>query len=138
METDASRPVLAILNSSEDLLELLTEAFKDEGFRVVTHHLMPFRRGQEDMTQFFAQHRPDVAMWELSIPYEENWTFFQRMRLAPAVRDCLIILTTTNIGRLRQTAEADIDAFEVVGKPFDLDQLVALVKQALGGRGQSM
>ena len=131
METDVPRPILAILNSSEDLLELLAEAFKDEGVRVITHHLLPFRRGQEDVTSFFAQHRPDVAIWELSIPYDENWTFFQRMRLAPAVRDCPIILTTTNIGRLRQAADADIDAFEVVGKPFDLDQLVELVRQAL-------
>jgi CheY-like chemotaxis protein len=131
METDVPRPVLAILNSSEDLLELLGEVFKDEGFWVVTHHLLPFRRGQEDVTQFFAQRRPDVAIWELSIPYEENWAFFHRMRQAPAVRDCPIILTTTNIARLRQAADPAIDAFEVVGKPFDLDQLICLVRQAL-------
>lgn len=131
METDAPRPTLAILNSSEDLLELLAEAFKDEGFRVATHHLMPFRRGQDDVTQFFAQHRPDVAIWELSVPYNENWTFFQRMRQAPAVRDCPIILTSTNVTRLRQAVDADVDAFEVVGKPFDLAQLVSLVRQAL-------
>ena len=131
METDVPRPILAILNSSEDLLELLAEAFKDEGFGVITHHLLPFRRGQEDVTQFFAQHRPDVAIWELSIPYNDNWTFFHRTRQAPAVRDCPIILTSTNVTRLRQAADADIDAFEVVGKPFDLDQLVALARQAL-------
>lgn len=133
METDAASPCLAILNSSEDLLELLAEAFKDEGFWVVTHHLLPFRRGQADIEQFFTQRRPDVAIWELSIPYDENWKFFQRMRQTPAVRSCPIILTTTNVARLRQAADPTIDAFEVVGKPFDLDQLIELVRQALRG-----
>lgn len=130
MEPDASPIIIAILNSSEDLLDLLAEAFRDEGFQVVTHHLLPFRSGKEDLAQFFAQHQPDVVVWELAIPYAENWAYFQRMRQTPAVRDCPIILTSTNVARLRQVADPSIDAFEVVGKPFDLDQLIQLVQQA--------
>ena len=132
METTDAPPVIAILNSSEELLELLAEVFKDEGFRVVTRHLMPFRRGHDDLAQFFVQHRPDVALWELNIPYDENWVYFQRMRRIPAVLNCPVILTSTNVAQLRKVADEDIDAFEVVGKPFDMNQLLDLVWQELG------
>ncbi len=131
METGAASPKIAILNSSQDLLELLAEAFRDEGFRVVTHHLIPFRRGQEDVAAFFARHRPEVVIWELNIPYDENWAYFQRIRQMPGVLNCPVILTSTNVTQLRKVVNTDVDAFEVVGKPFDLYQLMALVRQAL-------
>lgn len=131
METGDAPPTLVILNSSLDLLEVLAEVFRDEGFQVVTHHLMPFRRGQVDLIAFFAQHRPDVVLWELNIPYDKNWAYFQQIRQTPAVLNCPVILTSTNVTQLRKVANADIDAFEVVGKPFDLNQLIELVRQEL-------
>ena len=130
----AASPTIAILNSSEDLLDLLAEVFRDEGFRVVTHHLIPFRRGKEDIALFFAEHQPDVVVWELSIPYDENWAFFRRINQTPAVLNFPIILTSTNVKQLRQIADPTIEAFEVVGKPFDLSQLINLVRQALASR----
>jgi DNA-binding response OmpR family regulator len=131
MGSGAVPPTLAILNSSEDLLELLVEVFREEGFRVVTRHLMPLRRGQEDVAQFLARYRPEVVIWELNIPYDKNWAFFQRIRHTPGVLNCPVILTSTNVAQLRKAADADIDAFEVVGKPFDLNQLIELVRQTL-------
>jgi DNA-binding NtrC family response regulator len=136
MEAANAPPTIAILNSSEDLLELLSEAFGDEGFRVVTHHLIPFRLGHEDVAQFFAWHRPEVVIWELSIPYDENWAFFRNIRQTPSVLNCPVILTSTNVTQLRNVADPAIDAFEVVSKPFDLNQLIDLVRQALGNKSE--
>ena len=42
-----------------------------------------------------------------------------------------LVLTTTNKARLDGTAGTDSKAFEIVGKPYDLDQIKAAIHTAL-------
>ena len=44
----------------------------------------------------------------------------------------LLVLTTTNKARLDETVGVDSEALEIVGKPYDLEQIKGAIDAALG------
>ncbi len=93
MPTSEPRPLIACVDSSEDIVQLLADYLRLEGFRAVAH-ATPVRWGAEPVIQFIAQLRPDACVYTVSLPYAENWAEFQALRAA--VPDVPFVLTTTN------------------------------------------
>ena len=122
-------PLIACCNSSEDIVALLADILKDEGFRAVTH-LSPTRLGPEPTIEFLTQVRPHACIYSVSLPYPESWANFQRVR--EAVPGCAWVVTTTN-KRALDALVGPTDTIEIWGKPFDLDDVVASVRRALQG-----
>ena len=77
------------------------------------------------------EHQPDVVIFDISPPYLENWQFFKTLRDGGAMAGRGLVLTTTNKERLDETVGADSGAFEIVGKPYDLEQIKAAIQAAL-------
>ena len=94
--TTRRQPLLAIVNTSVDLAEMLAEAAKEEGYRTVTGWVSEFRSGRQDPAAFLREHEPDVVLWDIAIPYEENWNFFQSVQQSEAGRGRWFVITTTN------------------------------------------
>ncbi|HEY7123425.1 MAG TPA: response regulator [Ktedonobacterales bacterium] len=124
------RPRLAIVNTSEDLIEVLTTFFEEEGYDVASAIVRSFRTNEKDLKQFIAAHDPQVLVWDIALPYEENWSYFERVRQSPVMKGRRFVLTTTNEKRVREVAQPDEELTEIVGKPFDLRQLADAVKRA--------
>src|SRR5688572_19607301 len=69
---------IAVINSSEDTVDMLRTCLQQEGFTsVVTTHVTDIKRGREDIIGFLATHDPQVLVYDVSIPYEENWNFLR-------------------------------------------------------------
>jgi DNA-binding response OmpR family regulator len=126
----ASQPLVAVLNTSEDCIAILIELLEMEGFHAVADYIMDFRTGKKDIRGFFAEHQPDVVLYDIAIPYEKNWEFFQYIQAISGFKPCQFVLTTTNKTVLEGLV-GETGSFEIVGKPTDLATLMTAVRASL-------
>ena len=126
-----SAHVVAIFNTSEDTTDLLRIVFENAGFVVVTAFTNHLRDGKVDLEAFIRQHQPRVIVYDIAVPYEQNWRLYEHMRSAPGCRGVSFVLTTTNV-RYVQKLAGNEELHEIIGKPYDLDQIVEAVKRVGG------
>jgi DNA-binding response OmpR family regulator len=126
------KQVVALVNASDDTVEMVRRMLGASGFDcLVGCRFSDLKRGVTDFAHFVGTHDPDVVIFDISPPYKENWDFFKTLRVASAMDGRGLVLTTTNKKRLDETAGMDSKAFEIVGKPYDLDQIKAAIHTAL-------
>ncbi len=127
-------PLLAIINTTPDVVDVLTLGAADAGYRTVVGWVPDFREGRQDLAAFLAEHEPAAVLWEIALPYDANWHYVQRVREQGIMRDCPLVLTTTN-KRALEALVGPTETIELVGRPFDLDELFAAVARVLQGGG---
>jgi CheY-like chemotaxis protein len=125
--------VIAVFDTSEDTLDMLRQFFEHQGFVVVTAFTHSLRDGKTDLEAFMRQHQPQVIVYDIALPYDENWRLYEHIRSSPACAGVPFVLTTTNEAQVRKVA-GDRPIIEIVGKPYDLDLLATTVAR-VAGRG---
>ena len=133
MPSQPGKATVAVVNSSEDIVTMLRLALEDEGFATVAGHVPRFKSGQDDMLAFLQTHDPAVIVFDIAPPYADNWRFLTLVRDTRAAQGRVFVITTTNRARLEQEV-GDTGAIEIVGKPFDLQEVVDAVRRALKQR----
>jgi DNA-binding response OmpR family regulator len=127
----STRQVVALVNANDDTVEMVRRMLDASGFNcLIGCHFSDLRKGHIDFTRYLGEHDPDVVIIDISPPYKENWDFFETLRNAKAMEGRGLVLTTTNKARLDETVGKDSDALEVVGKPYDLDQIKVAIHAA--------
>ncbi|HZU67659.1 MAG TPA: hypothetical protein VFA09_10315 [Ktedonobacteraceae bacterium] len=122
--------VVAIINSNEDIVEAIRLILGDAGFVTVGAHLVDFKKGRQDFVAFLREHNPRVLVIDIAPPYEENWNFFQLLKNSEATKGRQFVLTTTNRKVLEELVGKTV-SIELVGKPFDLDEIVKAVEKMM-------
>ena len=126
-----SLPSIIVLNSSTETIEILKIALEEQGYAVAAGHVADLKKGQLDVIDFVEEHQPDVIIYDVAIPYEENWRFLRLLQSSEALKDAKWVITTTHRKRLEELVGECGDVYEVVGKPYDLIQITNAVKNAL-------
>ena len=126
--------VVAIINTSPDTVDLLRFVFEHAGYVVVSAFTWEVRNSRLDIEMFMRQHEPDVVVYDVAPPYEENWRLFEHVCTLPAMQGTAFVITTTNVKHVRAIAGPDHQLLEIIGKPYDLDQVVKAVEERLAGR----
>jgi len=59
-------PVVAVLNTNDDTVELLRIYLENEGFVVVSAHLAELKRGEFSLDEYVGEHDPQVVLFDLA------------------------------------------------------------------------
>jgi DNA-binding NtrC family response regulator len=124
-------PVVAILNSNDDTVEMLAMLLESERMVAVTAHVSDLRRGKFDFAGFLSEHDPKVIIYDVPPPYDRSWLFFEHLRNLPSMQGRKFVVTSTNPQRVQQIVQPDRPIFEIIGKPYDLQMIIDAVRKAL-------
>jgi DNA-binding response OmpR family regulator len=125
-------PLVVLINASDDTVEMVRRMLDVNGICCLTTcHFSDLRKGIIDFDEYLINNDPAVVIFDISPPYMENWKFFKSMRDSEAMKARGIVLTTTNKMRLDEIVGDDSHAIEVVGKPYDLQQISDAIENAV-------
>lgn len=126
--------VAAIFNTSHDIVDLLRRALEPAGIVTVSVLTYQIREAVVDVDGFLRQHNPGVIVYDIAPPYEANWQLFQHIRRMEGMVNRPIVLTSINPRHVEELSGRDQRIYEVVGKPYDLGEIVRAVKEASRSR----
>ena len=124
-------PVVGVINSSDDLVQTLSRHLALDGYAVVTLHVDEIKSGQQDFMAWLERHAPSVVIYDISVPYDNNWTFLKLIRELPACQKVSFVVTTVN----KRALEAQVgptDTIEIKGgHADDIEPTIDAVRKAL-------
>jgi hypothetical protein len=117
--------IVALFNASDDTIDMVQKLLTASGREqvLIWCHFADLKKGIVNFEKYMEKHNPEVVIFDISPPYDENWRFFKTMRDAKTMRGRGIVLTTTNKNRLDEVLGEDSNALEVVGRSKDLKQI---------------
>jgi DNA-binding response OmpR family regulator len=125
--------VVVVFNQNTDALVPLASLMESAGFDVVSALIPTVRDGRCDANGIMERHDPAVVVYDIGPPYEDNWEKFQICR-ATSMRDRRFVITSPNPAHVQRLAGRDERIYEIVDQPWDLDNIVHAVKEAVRAR----
>jgi DNA-binding response OmpR family regulator len=127
--TKTAEGVVALFNASDDTIDMVQKLLTDSGGdqTLIWCHFADLKKGIVNFNKYMDRHNPEVVIFDLSPPYDENWKYFKTMRDDKVMQGRGVVLTTTNKARLDEVLGEDSHALEVVGKSRDLQQISAAI-----------
>jgi two-component system, chemotaxis family, chemotaxis protein CheY len=116
--------VILVVDDDPDILEALSEILEAEGFEI-----RRARNGKEALERLEPD-PPQLILLDLMMPVMDGWEFAQRMRQKPAAISgipLIVLSADRNVG----PKAADIGAVGHLAKPFELNDLLEMVRKAL-------
>jgi DNA-binding NtrC family response regulator len=123
-------PTVAVLNSNEDVVELLRTALEGAGFVVVSAHSDQIRRGAHSLSEFVGEHNPNVLIYDAVPPYDRSMRFLQHLQSTESMRGRHVIVTSANAAAARELGGVSMHVYQILGKPYDIDEIVEAVRRA--------
>jgi hypothetical protein len=127
-----SIPVVAVVNSNPDIVELLKARIEAAGFVVLLIHIVDIRQGL-DLGAVLTEHDPKVIVYDVVAPYQRNWRLLQHLR-DTILKGRQFVLTSPNAGALRPLVGKDDEVYEIVEDGGDIDAIVQAVREAARAR----
>jgi len=121
------RPIL-IVDDDDSIRELMAMALADEGYAVLTA-----QHGGAAL-RLLSSNAPGLILLDMRMPVMDGWEFARTYRELPGPHVPIIVVTAAHEVAER-AAQVNADAY--LAKPFDIDDLLAIVgKHVVGDRGQ--
>jgi two-component system, chemotaxis family, chemotaxis protein CheY len=122
MAAGAGRATVLVVDDDEAIRTLVRELLADEGYGVITAE-----DGAQALQMLDGQ-EPDLILLDMRMPVMDGWALASAYRERPAQSAPIIVVTAATDARRTAT---EVNAAGYLGKPFDLDDLIAVVERTL-------
>lgn len=113
---------ILVVDDDPSILDVLVEVLEDAGYQTLQAH------NGRDALRRLAEGPVDLVLSDVMMPFVDGRELARKMAVEEAYRGIPVVLVTAGG---RQIVEAGSPAVAVLSKPFDLDQLLETVAQAL-------
>ncbi len=120
-----------VIDDEPELCDLLKLRLTEEGFDVETA-----LNGAEGLLAAHAR-RPDLILLDIAMPILDGNATLAALRKSPTTRDVPVVILTAidNPNTMARSWASGIDFY--ITKPFELEELVLLVKRVTTGEAQT-
>ena len=112
-----------IIDDDPRIRQVMRYALGDEGYQIVEA-----ADGQAALDLLAGSEHPSVILLDMKMPGMDGWQFMERYRARYEHRAQIIVVTAARDAAQRS---ATVEADGYLAKPFDLDELVAVVAAAM-------
>jgi CheY-like chemotaxis protein len=116
---------IMLVDDEEQLVAIMASVLQDEGFSV-TKSL-----SAEEALEAFTSISPDLVITDVRMQQMDGFTMCEKVRSAQRDREIPFIFLTGLDDRRGQERAVQLRASAYVNKPFDVDDLIGLVKKVL-------
>jgi CheY-like chemotaxis protein len=118
---------ILVIDDTEEILEFFRMILEEEGYEVHLSSTTP-----ESLTDIEHVH-PDLLILDFMMgEYQEGWRLLQKVKMYKPTASIPLILCTAALNEVREQEEfLQQKGIRVVFKPFEIDDLVSVVSQAL-------
>ena len=117
---------ILIINSNIELIIALEEWLHSNNCETMGAQIYDLKNDLVDISTLLNNFKPDAIIYDVSIPYEENWKFFKHLTNESVAKNYQFIVTTTNKQALEKFV-GKTNTFEIIGKPFELEELEKII-----------
>jgi DNA-binding response OmpR family regulator len=116
---------ILLVDDEGDLINYIAMVLQEEGFDVST------RMSAEEALGKISTDTPDLVISDVRMQNMNGFEMLERMRTMKGADKIPVIFLTAMDDRLSQQRATRLGATAYISKPFDLDDLVGLVKKVL-------
>jgi DNA-binding response OmpR family regulator len=118
---------ILVADDEEPIAELLAQALEQEGYD--TQKATQALRFYDAVTTY----RPDLILLDLKMPYLNGEDELKLLRMNAETKDIpVIVVTALSEAKHEREKYRKLGVVEIVTKPFNLDDLVGLIKRTIG------
>jgi CheY-like chemotaxis protein len=123
----SERPLILVVNDDTAFLELMQQLLEDEGYAAEV------LKSTKNALEHIKQRRPALIVLDVRINNEEaGLLLLDLITLDPETRSIPVIIASANLQALAgREDELAAKGIYVIAKPFDIDDLAALIRNAL-------
>lgn len=100
-----------------------------EGYQTNITFTYLLKENEQKIDEFITIHKSQIIIYDIALPYEENYELFNRLRRIKSIRGISFILITTNKSVLESLVGKN-SAYEIVGKPYGLCEIINAARNA--------
>lgn len=121
---------ILLVEDDEKIVKAVSIRLKSQGYEVVTAFdaVMAMAKAME--------HHPDLVLLDISMPGGNGFTVAERLQNSSLAGIPIIFLTASKEPGLRDRAK-ELGAVGYLEKPFETQELLAIIQQALAGHPAS-